>query len=751
MSAVAEHRMRSLFSVVILVGACHLGCAARTAAPVHSAASPEATPIETVEVDDEGFAAATLSVLQSEAPSPRRLGLLVGVVQRQLDRATQYFEAGHEEMGLAALRGALYIVRAGELRAEMLAGRSVALSHAAAAFARLGNEGQADALYSLLVERLPPGAEQEDAKQHLEALRRWQQDTRSPGSMQARGAAQQAALQQALLDPSAAALERARSETLAWTEQALTFGAEQLPPQNNFEQEEAIEAFRAIRTGPLTFVAMYLRQGDAQGALAALDDENVARITAPSLRQRVEGAAENDPDAWADLFRLFESTDESDEQGLALDPDLSRAAAWGAAIELYRIEPKSFRAAMPISSLLLAHGMAEVAPLVLAQALQGSDQPREASWALRFVLEAIRQSESLGDLPAARRVFQKAEPLIALSQREVYGGRVTPSASRLHFFMGAIEAGAGELERAHPHLEQAVKLEPTADAFRLLASIDRQRGDFKAALAALDRVIEISKGTGDASVQAETHLARFEVLREMGASSSAGNAPPNARAEEALESALMLGLSARTAAQSGQELAVAERVLARVLEHYDARDAVRRASKRAYEASRNDVRQMTETVLDTSRRALTLGDLRAARDSVRRAVSADLADEDTVYAALWLKLLEQRLKVVSDGTADEALASIDSTDGWVAKLAAWGRGKMSAQDLLGQADTRIERVEATFYTAMSAPPDERTLEKLREVARSEAIQLVEVTIARDLLASQQKLPKPKLPPNVQLP
>jgi hypothetical protein len=76
---------------------------------------------------------------------------------------------------------------------------------------------------------------------------------------------------------------------------------------------------------------------------------------------------------------------------------------------------------------------------------------------------------------------------------------------------------------------------------------------------------------------------------------------------------------------------------------------------------------------------------------------------------------------------------------------------MSSRDLLGQAGTRIERVEATFYTAMSAPADERAIEKLREVARSEAIQLVEVTIARDLLASQQKLPKPKLPPNVRLP
>src|SRR4051812_33202718 len=140
--------MRSLLSLFIIVGACELGCAARPATPVQSPSAPEAAPIEKVEVNDDGFAAATVAVLQDATSNPRRLGLLVGVVQRQLDRATHYFQTGHDEMGLAALRGALYIVRAGELRSEMLAGRSVALSYAAGAFARLGNEGQADALYS---------------------------------------------------------------------------------------------------------------------------------------------------------------------------------------------------------------------------------------------------------------------------------------------------------------------------------------------------------------------------------------------------------------------------------------------------------------------------------------------------------------------------------------------------------------------------------------------------------------------------
>lgn len=734
--------LRSI-SALTLTALLSAACAVRGPGPTTATATPEATTVERTEVDDEGFAAAALTVLQHDEASPRRLGLLVEVVTRQLDRADNHFRGGHEDMGLAALRGAMYLVRSGELRPEMLAGRSAVLQRAASAFARLGLEGQAFALYSLLVERLPAGAERKEASDHLDALQRWQRDTRRPGSMQARGAAQQASMQQSLLDPSPSALHRAHAQSLLWIERAMTFGGDRTPPRSHFEQDETMEAFRAIRTAPLTFVALYLRHGDAEGALASLEDDNVARVTAPRLLERLESAAaDNDPEAWAELFRLFESAASGESEGVGIDPELARAAAWGAAIELYRAEPQSFRAAVPICSLLLSHGMGEVAPLILEQALGGEEHPREASWATRYVLEAIHQAEELGDLPAARRTFRHSSTLLRLSQRAVYDGRVTPSASRLHYFMGAIEAGAGQLERAHYHLSLAVDQEPTADALRMLSSIDRQRKAFDPALESLDRVLEITHRSGDASAEAESHLLRFEVLREM-------NDP--LRAEESLESALMLGLSARTTAQSKAGLARAERVLARALEHYDEPEAARRASTRAYEASRNDMRQLTQTVLDSSRRALTLGDLRTARDSVRRAVAADLAVGDTVYAALWLQLLERRLEVASDGTVEEALALADDASGWVAKLAAWGRGRLSGQQLADGADSRIQKVEALFYQAMSAPSGTQARRRLEEVARSEAIQLVEVTIARDLLAAWEKQPKPKLPAHVELP
>jgi hypothetical protein len=52
---------------------------------------------------------------------------------------------------------------------------------------------------------------------------------------------------------------------------------------------------------------------------------------------------------------------------------------------------------------------------------------------------------------------------------------------------------------------------------------------------------------------------------------------------------------------------------------------------------------------------------------------------------------------------------------------------------------------------MSAPSEAQALKRLEAVARSEAIQLVEVTIAKDLLTGRLKTPPPELPPNVKLP
>lgn len=738
--------MRVLMSLVVAMGATNLGCTANSTVPAKSRVSLSAAEValekqNAVTLSPDDFAPATVELVGSTGSGAHRMGVLVAVVQRQLERAAEYFDAGHETMAQASIRAAFYLVRAGQMRSEMLTGQAATLAHAADVFSRSGDEGQAEALYSLLIERLPPSPQRQEATDHLQALHRWQSDTHQVGSMQARAAILRAAVHQSLLDPSLESQQVAQREGQAWVEQALTFGGEQRPPRNHFEQDETIAAFQTARTAALTFSALYLRQGDAAGALEAVSNDAVSRLTSPALRGRLQAATENDPEAWLQLFHLFDAG-QQDASGLNLDTDVANAAAWGAALELYQLSPRSLRTSVPLATLMLSQGLGEVVPLLLTPLLAHAHDPREVGWVLGVVLNAIVQFEHLGDLPAARRTYQNAGALLQLAASPSFQGKVQPSASRVHFQMGAQLARAGELSAAHPLLEKAISFQPEVDALRLMSSIERQRGNTQQALASLDRILSLPQDKSNIASRAETLRVRYEILREVGKSQQAASS---------LQQSLELALQARDSARSRQRLASAERLVGRVLEQYGQNDAVHRAETRAFEASRNDLRQMTQTVLEASRRALTVGDLRGARQSVRKALAAELADEDTVYAVLWLQLLEKRLGVASDGTVEQALAGIEATKGWAATLTGWGRGKWSDQQLAERAENRTEKVEAMFYRAMSAPAGEASLQLLEKVAASEAIQLVEVTIARDLLARHQQLPTPTLPASIKLP
>ena len=51
-------------------------------------------------------------------------------------------------------------------------------------------------------------------------------------------------------------------------------------------------------------------------------------------------------------------------------------------------------------------------------------------------------------------------------------------------------------------------------------------------------------------------------------------------------------------------------------------------------------------------------DLSAAKDGLRRAIAAELGDDDIVYYALWVHLLEKQLKKGKDTRQDGSVARI---------------------------------------------------------------------------------------------
>jgi cellulose synthase operon protein C len=716
-----------LFSLLALVGPLVSGCSGGGAGNRPPRSAEVIGPITPTPVDDAAFAASTYRVLVANDAGVAHLSLLAGSVARQLERAGARFRAGEAESGFAALEGAFLLMRRGEFRREGIAQATPVLELGAAEAARLGQEGYSLALYSLLGNLLPRGPSRTDVETHLKAMAAFS-GTSSAGPVAAAGASSRVALQRSLLDASEQHFNQASKLLLTWLDRAHSAGAPDGPIRSNAERDEALEAYRALRGGGFTVLGLYLRHGDPLGALVAMDEAGLERALPADLRTRLEACAEdNDPAAWYDLYRVYDTVLREQQSVLSLDPELISGATWGIAVSLFRAEPGSYRGTMPLATELVEHGMAEVAPLVLTSGLSRGATPEQLGAALALIANATVAESEAGQQDSARRTFQAAAPLFELAERKPFVGRVSPSPARVRYLMGALEANRGELDRADPLLKEAIQKEPTIDALKLLAAIARQKGDAKGAIAFLDRARDLAERSSDATEEADLWRARFEVLRDQGDKKAA---------VQALESALSRALDAGRQGRPGPAQARAERQLARVLEHFGDRAAIRRATDRAYDAAAADARELGATILDAGRRAITRGDLGIARSAVTRGVESNLPAEDLVYLALWLKLLEKELAAPSDGSAEDALASLEDARGWIAKLRAWGRGKLNDAELVAQAQNRVERTEAAFYVAMSrrARGDQAAYTELAKVARSETVNLVEIGIARDLVA-----------------
>lgn len=740
LQALAERRLASsvILGVCLWLGACRAG----STRPPRTPREAPLGPVTAIPVSADDFAARAHELLREGRPTTERRNRLAGVVAAQLDRAAAHFAAGEAALGHRALTGAFLLVRAAEDHPELFAPRREILRIGADASAREGNAGRSLALYERLDDLLSPGIPRNEVRLHLDALARWREAAGSSSPILAAGSEQRLWSHRIVLDPAPESLQAARVATLTWIERALSVDPSALDLEDSSQRATALEAYRALQGGGAAMVALYLRHGDASGALDALDEGRVAEIAPPGLVERVQAASAGEPRAWAELHALFAAAAAASGADLPLAPEVAGAAAWGAAVELYRAAADSGEAALPLASLLPIYGMPEVMPLVLVDALGAEAGPREVAPALALVLESVATEGTEGRLATARSVFTGARPLLERAATLEQDRALRPSAARVHYTMAALESRAAEVDRARERLLDALRIVPEHyDALRLLAALERQRRDDRSALDALERAAATAAHLGATLAVAEARLQAFEIHRDLAA------VP---RGEAALRQALTVTLAARESPRSGLELAHAERLLARALEHYGATDAAARATWRAVEAARVDLDALAASLVDGMRRAVTFDLLPLGRQLGREALAANLEDDDLVYLALWLKLLESRNGAATDGTASEALERVTADEGWVSRLRDWGQGTLDTPGLLAVAGSTVERTEAQFYAAMAARAASNADAALAAVAGSPAIELVEVTIARDLLAASSG-ERPLLPANVVIP
>lgn len=715
------------------------GCGAHAPKAVPVAPPQEVAVVHGIE--DEAFASTLHALLLGRGGEVDEAQRLASVIDKQLGHAIERFDSGWQVRGLSSLRGAMFLVRPGELRAEVLKKNERLLDLAYGYTAPRGDEGASWALLKLRMATTPEGSPaRREVEEKLHALERWLEDTRTGSPLEIAGRDQRIFTARALLEPTREAQDAAREATITWIEQAISFGEEAHASMVRPKREQTVEAFRAFQTGAASLMALSLRHGDVESALLDLERTPARQLVSQELHRRLELAASGGDGAafrallgaWIEHYGKNADPSEGHSE-IGLDPELFRAAAWGIAVEALRRDPGALDAAMPIALIASQLGMPEVAPLVLVEAVEETKEPRFMNAALGIVLQAIALEDEADDLASARRTFRAAEPLLTLASRPESKGKLQPSAARIRILMAAVETKAGELEAARSLLERAVRDEGSPDAFMMLSAIERQAGKLDRALDNVDRALALPQVKQEAMMAGELSLARYDLLREVGQDEAAG---------VELAKALEQALSARSGAKNPGARARAERLLSRVLERYGDAAGKARAVERAYLAATSDKRQLAALAIDEAARAVVRNDVDAARFALTRALDANLDDDDVVYVALWLLLVEKTTNTESDGTALQALSRVKS-DRWLGRLASWGLGKLKDQELIEAARTPHQKTEALFYAAMArriAGAVRESDASLRDIANSPNIDLVEVRIAKELLDPPKPFP-----------
>jgi tetratricopeptide (TPR) repeat protein len=748
----SNHLFSRPIAALVLAFPLATGCVAGSGRPpaLHGERGGPAVP----EINDEGFAGAVHDLLLAERGTTDRAVRLGAVEARQMARSDARFKSRATDRGLSAVSGGLYFVHVGEQTQRLLGPRGPeALKGALRELSIRGDEGRARSLYDLLLP-LVADAERVDVLSHLSALDAWTRDAVAVGGpVASAGAIERIAVRRRLLESSEAALTDAARATGEWIARAVVLRDKfRKTPHTQPPREEGAEAWRALETGPLVLVALYLRDANASGAMAALDRAQARELLESERPQFAAalGALVKEPtadrciDLLTQLRPLTGREQAREEEDFADDRDLFGAAAFAVASECYRLDPTVPQVSLTLGIALEELGMAEAAPGVLSEAVKAHPDVHVASEALALSLDAIASEEDAGEPDAARRAFVAAQPLLAVASQKDLVGKVHPSAARLRAAMGEIELREGRINEARALLKQSADEEKSGGVLLSLARIEWRDGHAQVALDHLRDALTAHDAARDPALRGEILLTISDVTREKG---------DFAAARTPLTDALKDLVQSRNV-QEADGRARAERVLARVLDRFGAVQPAQRALERAYAAAPGDKRQATQTVELVIGRAFVRGDIAAARDGLQRALAADLDSADLVYFALWVRLLERQLRITTDGEPDRVFTSLPDDGQWVAALASFGQSKLKADELIARAKSPMQKYEALFYSAMDRRATGDTKggdDLLRQVVAGTGLELSEVSLAREILDPSRRQAGGPLPPDVSIP
>jgi tetratricopeptide (TPR) repeat protein len=266
-----------------------------------------------------------------------------------------------------------------------------------------------------------------------------------------------------------------------------------------------------------------------------------------------------------------------------------------------------------------------------------------------------------------------------------------------------------------------------------------QTGDTEGALLTAKEAVNCAAREGDLLSEARAEEMLFRLYRQTGNEEQA-----HAALERSLRRILVLkAMDLPSVSESS-----IERHLAGLLEYYGLEREVHKSYRRALAASRSNLVEVEITLTDMARAGLTLGNTSLTREAVESALDQGLPAENGIYIALWHQLTLKKGNHRTDGLSEQILSQAGDARGWLKTLRDFGLGTVSASELEKNASGIPEKTEADFYRSFGEGSTKKGKKALERVAKSPAVDLVEVKIAADLSAQPQSY---SLPEDISLP
>jgi tetratricopeptide (TPR) repeat protein len=704
-------------------------------------------------VTDDTFGVRLHAVLRGGSNPEKEdiASLRLGVVKQALTHASVRFAHASDERAMMSVFGAFYLLRPEDAPRSLIdPSTAPAIEGAVKKLSGRGDSGKARFLYELLRDARRAGAAPGDAKEaegHLSDLEAFIRDTRKGRPIEVAGELERNAVSRVMLDPSRTAVEDAKVAISSWIDLGIQHNIIFKQTGRRPTQDEAVESTRALESGATTLVALHLRAGDIQGALEAIDSSSARRVIDPGFYRVLRAAARRDDGAsWRTVFAELDQ--QAPERGgeIGISEEVLEAAFFNVALEAYRRDPADIASALDLARLLAAYGLSEGVPYVLADGLGRTPRPEDAALALRVLGAALDTDAEALDFTATTRTIAASDDLLAIASDALRAAPdAHPRVRDVLLQIGEIEIHAGHLPEARKALERAVRDTATGGGLLELAMVSRQIGDPATALEYASKAASVA-GADPLDV-ADAETLGFELHRDAGQRDDAA---------KSLERALRAALLARRKQSGATTYRVkVERTMGRILAAYGENGAAGRAFDRALAEVSGDRALIGATLLRSMGFCLLTSDVDRARDTLRKGKDAGATEEDLVYAALWLMLLEKQNGVPADGSAADVFESAAGSPSWVGTLSSWALGRVNDSDLANLAQSEQSKVEASFYVAMRKRADAKALPQagstresdasavLKAVSRSAVLDVVEVDLARELTAPAISVPLPK--------